>query len=471
MVKEKKELNYSLIKSWLTKDSKINSNKEIHSWIINQNNQNDILIKKKNISTSNFWLYDKKYGGIRNKSDSFFSIRGININSNNNHSNINYDQPIIIQDEIGFLGIICKKFKDTMYFLIQAKIEPGNINKIQLSPTIQATKSNFLQKHGGSKPLYLDFFINHSSYTVIVDQIQSEQSSRFLKKRNRNVVLDIGQEEIEISETHKWMTLGQIKKLMECANLVNMDTRSVVSCIPFSSYTLDKETENMLRSESQDQELINSIYTIKTSNNFNKIFSYINDFKMFNDYSYTFKDLYSLDNWSIKDNELVCDEDWPFKLIFCQIEISNRENQKWDQPLLEANEVSTFGLIAFNDNGVKKFIVKATPEIGCFDQIELGPTVMLDTTKIKRDLNPIENIFHSKLSKKNGIIFNGVLSEEGGRFYHEQNNNVIIEIDKSELPDLEKEYFCLNFSELNGLIKINNVINIQLRNLISLLKI
>ena len=34
---------------------------------------------------------------------------------------------------------------------MQAKIEPGNINKIQLSPTIQATKSNFTQKHGGRK--------------------------------------------------------------------------------------------------------------------------------------------------------------------------------------------------------------------------------------------------------------------------------------------------------------------------------
>ena len=471
MVQEKKRLSYSLIKSWLTKDSKINSNKDILSWITKQNNQNNVLIKKKNISTSNFWLYDKKYGGIRNKSNSFFSIRGININSNNKYSNINYDQPIIIQNEIGFLGIICKKFEDTMYFLIQAKIEPGNINKIQLSPTIQATKSNFLQKHGGSKPLYLDFFINHESYTVIVDQIQSEQSSRFLKKRNRNVVLDIGQEEIEISETHKWMTLGQVKNLMEHANLVNMDTRSVVSCIPFSSYSLDKETESMLKSESLNQELINSIYSSKISHNFNKIFSYISDYKMFNSYNYSFKDLYSLNNWSIKGNELVCDEDWPFKLIFCQIEINSREIQKWDQPLFEANQISTFGLITFNDNGIKKFIVKATPEIGCFDQIELGPTVMLDNATNKRNLNSIENLFNTKLIKKNGIIFNGLLSEEGGRFYHEQNNNVIIEIDKSEIPDLEKDYFCLSFSELNGLVQINNILNIQLRNLISLLKI
>ena len=55
---------------------------------------------------------------------------------------------------------------------MQAKIEPGNINKIQLSPTIQATKSNFTQKHGGRKPNYLEYFLNAVDHEIIVDQIQ-----------------------------------------------------------------------------------------------------------------------------------------------------------------------------------------------------------------------------------------------------------------------------------------------------------
>jgi len=115
---------------------------------------------------------------------------------------------------------------------MQAKIEPGNINKVQVSPTIQATKSNFMQKHGGKKPAYLEYFINAAPSEIMVDQLQSEQSSRFYKKRNRNVIL-IVDEPISESTTHKWMTLGQIKKLMRYDNLVNMDTRTVLSCIPF----------------------------------------------------------------------------------------------------------------------------------------------------------------------------------------------------------------------------------------------
>ena len=45
-----------------------------------------------------------------------------------------------------------------LYFLMQAKVEPGNVNKYQISPTIQATKSNFTRAHGGKTPLFFDYF-------------------------------------------------------------------------------------------------------------------------------------------------------------------------------------------------------------------------------------------------------------------------------------------------------------------------
>ena len=74
-----------------------------------------------------------------------------------------------------------------------------------------------------------------------------------------------------------------------------------------------------------------------------------------------------------------------------------------------------------------------------------------------------------KLEQKQGILKDVLLSEEGGRFYHEQNRNVIIEIDRDELDDLPPGYFWVDFYTLNQLIQINNCLNIQLRNLLSLL--
>ena len=43
------------------------------------------------------------------------------------------------------------KIKARQQFVGNAWSTGGNINKIQLSPTVQATKSNYLRKHGGKK--------------------------------------------------------------------------------------------------------------------------------------------------------------------------------------------------------------------------------------------------------------------------------------------------------------------------------
>jgi len=76
-----------------------------------------------------------------------------------------------------------KKINGILYFLMQAKIEPGNINAVQLSPTLQATKSNYTQVHKGNVPLYLSYFLEErKDVTILLDQLQSEQGARFLKK-------------------------------------------------------------------------------------------------------------------------------------------------------------------------------------------------------------------------------------------------------------------------------------------------
>ena len=64
-----------------------------------------------------------------------------------------------------------------------------------------------------------------------------------------------------------------------------------------------------------------------------------------------------------------------------------------------------------------------------------------------------------------------ILSEEGGRFYHEQNHNYIIEIEPQELEELPEGYFWIYYGTLNYMIQINNCLNIQLRNLLSLIEI
>ena len=420
-----------------------------------------VSILKSDLSLSNSWFYDSQVGRIHNSNNCFFQISGLRVT---NEDGFVAEQPILLQNEIGYLGMICKIISGTLHFLMQAKIEPGNVNCVQISPTIQATKSNFTQKHGGAKPKYLEYFLDAKKHTILFDQIQSEQSSRFLGKRNRNIIILVDEDVLEC-DTHRWMTLHQIKQLMKIPNLVNMDTRTVLSSLPLIMGD-GAEVEQYFTEKALFRSMFQS-----DKNELPAIYHYINNFKMFNELKRELVPLYSLKDWHYNSNdEFVCKHPYSFKLIHCDIEIEGREVRHWDQPLFEANGRAMFGLLTCVDEGVRKFLIKAKPEIGAFDQIELGPSVQREAVSDEPEDN-VYRFFLEKLSSNQNVLFNNVLSEEGGRFYHEENDNVIIEIDKNELPELTDGYFWVTYKTLNTLIQINNTVNIQLRNLISLLEI
>ena len=73
-------------------------------------------------------------------------------------------------------------------------MEPGNVNIIQLSPTVQATKSNYTRVHKGKLPAYLNYFLDRKKSKFLVDLLQTEQGGRFLRKRNRNMLVEVDED-------------------------------------------------------------------------------------------------------------------------------------------------------------------------------------------------------------------------------------------------------------------------------------
>ena len=126
-----------------------------------------------------------------------------------------------------------------------------------------------------------------------------------------------------------------------------------------------------------------------------------------------------------------------------------------------------FGLFTTVIAGKRRFLVKAQAEVGCFDGMELGPTVQREAV-CRESENEMDRLFMKQLQAGKGIKHDVILSEEGGRFYHEQNRNVIIETVAFEPLN---GYFWADYRTLNMLTQVNNCLNIQLRNLLSLLEV
>ena len=148
--------NYSLLEKEEELFS-LHSVEEIFSWLNERKDRLEVKLERISLEECSPWYYNEKDGIIQNTKGTFFQIAGVRQIKNNGEI---IEQPIILQDEIGFLGIICCKIKGIWHYLMQAKIEPGNVNNVQVSPTIQATKSNFTQQHGGARPAFLEYFLN-----------------------------------------------------------------------------------------------------------------------------------------------------------------------------------------------------------------------------------------------------------------------------------------------------------------------
>ena len=453
--------------SWAEENGTIESIDGILSWIRDLHGYEKISVEECSINDSTFWFYDDYNGEILNRKRSFFSIKGMRRFEDGEYSG---EQPIIIQPEIGYLGIICREINGILHFLMQAKIEPGNVNTVQLSPTIQATKSNFTRAHGGQLPFYFDLFENSDHYELLYDQIQSEQGTRFYKKRNRNMIMLVD-EDFEIYPNFKWMTLGQIKKLMEIDNLVNMDTRTVLSGIPLLTPNISGNRKKGLSSYFHDQSLASSLFDSDPSQEIPYVFHILNNYKMFHDVKLATVPLNQLVDWSIDEYGITCKKQADYMVRYYDIEISGRETKHWTQPLFKAIGMATFGLLSRVQNGKREYLVKLKPEIGSFDKAEIGPSVQWEPSHYLYNDNEVDKLFRLKHENRQGIMVDVVLSEEGGRFYHEQNHNVIIETDPNELGILPEDYIWVSYAALSFLVQANYCLNIQLRNLLSLIKL
>lgn len=454
-----------IIESWACREGNVNTTEEIINRINNIRKNTKVSVEECSINDDTFWFYDDYNGEILNRKRSFFSIRGIRRFENDCFIS---EQPVIFQQEIGYLGIICKEINGVINFLMQAKIEPGNINCVQISPTIQATKSNFTRVHGGKLPAYFSYFERSERYNVIYDQIQSEQSSRFYKKRNRNIIIEV-EDELEVTDNYIWMTLGQIKDLLRYDNLVNMDTRTVISGIPLSTYRYTDEELVYIESMFCNKELFKSIFLRDSEDGIVKLYHEINNYKMFYDTKIVKIPLNDLMDWRIDDTGVYSDSKTNFVVKYYKISIEGREVQNWIQPLFKATGFATFGLIIGRCQCGIKFLVCIRRDMGTFDACEVGPSIQLEANHDEEQDNSIDRIFRKKLEKKEDIIADVMLSEEGGRFYFEENRNVVMLADIDEIGELPEFYLWVDYSALNVLAQVNNCLNIQLRNLLCVL--
>jgi oxidase EvaA len=472
MLRNNRVIEIEFFKSALATDSEFSSNTEILAWVASKNANSKTRIKQIPLDQMRSWCIDPKTGSVVHDSGKFFSIEGIHVETNWT-SLSSWEQPIINQPEIGYLGLLAQKRNGVLHFLMQGKIEPGNLNVVQISPTLQATKSNYNQVHKGMKPLFLEYFNGEKQVDVLLDQLQSEQGARFLRKRNRNIIVEVVEgEQLEVPDNFIWITLGQLKQLVKKDNLVNMDARTVMSGIPFGSYGTGTLAFFSALSKNQriNECLLNSALNNEIFlNDFNKITSWITGLKSRYDLKVTSTPLKSMTEWGFDGGCIKRKDGKYFSVIGVNVEIDNREVVSWDQPMIKPSQEGVIAFIVKSINGVYHFLVQAKLEAGNFDVIELAPTVQCLTGNYRTGFNEFSVPFINEVlqARPENIWYSTMQSEEGGRFFQEQNRNMIVEVGSDFPINVPDKYCWMTLNQLSTFIQFNNYLNIAARSLIS----
>jgi oxidase EvaA len=470
--------------SSLTDYNPFNTTEDIVARLQMLNEQEHFHVEQIPLTEMEQWYFDEATGDIRHVSGKFFSIRGLKVQTNIGPVK-EWTQPVIYQPEIGVLGLITKKINGILYFLMQIKTEPGNLNNFQLSPTVQATRSNYTRVHGGKSTLYLDYFLTNDTSHILVDQLQSEQGARFYRKRNRNIIIRVpNDQDIELLPNFKWLTLGQIKQLARLDNLVNMDARSVISTISYDAEV--KKNADPIREEDIYDCLVSSSLVTKPIHPFSVklvVSSHGNtrplqtiDELLINISQHKFDciletqliPLNEVQQWHRTEMEICHNRSRFFSVMGIRVTAESREIPSWDQPIVRQISPGIVGFVAHDVEGVVHFLVQLKMESGNMDLLELAPTVQCITDSYKASTYPP---FVSEIIEPNQgeILFDTMQSEEGGRFYHEENRNIMVYYgDQSCFPQLPR-YLYMTMHQLKLFTKFNNFLNVEARSLLAIL--
>jgi oxidase EvaA len=145
-------------------------------------------------------------------------------------------------------------------------------------------------------------------------------------------------------------------------------------------------------------------------------------------------------------------------VIGIKVKTNKREKNHWSQPILKGKNMAFAGFIKTKVNNIDHYLCRYILKpglkksgIGCTVNTSDLITYNKNSNLSKIEKNFIQKFFLSKSSKKN-IIFDNILSDEGGRFYNCQIRYMISMVNYEDIKNIPKNYICLSHNQIVEMI-------------------
>jgi len=460
-------LAYDLLRSSILIDG-VNSLSDFHVWFEERLHMGNFQVEISPLDEMKDWRLDKKSGVFGHKSGKFFKICGLKVEYEREGLVAEWYQPIVNQPEVGLLGLLAKKINGIIHILVQAKMEPGNVGFIQISPTVQATKSNYTRVHGGRSPKFVEYFLGNTAGRVLFDQLRSEQGSRYYRKRNRNMLVLLDDDvHVDCDEDFFWLTLGQLRELHKFPNLIHLDCRSIVGAMPLAIADETYGEKGMLLSNSENMTSLqcSDSSALKPLRRLISWFTHQKVDVVKNTYL-TSLDL--VEGWSFYDGGFKNRREYYFDIVGVTVFAPSREVSSWSQPLIKNVAGGIIALLAQVHNGVLHFLIQARFEPGLINSVEMAPTIQYTPKNYESNSGNLQPLFTEYLIENHmyEILVDTRLSDEGGRFFKSEQRHIIIKLQDEEKIEVPNNFAWMTLSQLQYFGSMELTVNIELRTLL-----
>jgi oxidase EvaA len=406
----------------------------LQQWLIAQGQNSHAHVRKISPSHSREWIYSSS--SIKHKTNRFFQIIGVHWMQGRQKKR----QLFINQREIGLLGFILYKGKTGNKVLLQAKVEPGNTYFARIAPTCQATLSNLEKVHGGSAPLFANYFTDPNKHTLS-DSLQSEQGMRFFGKRNRNVVVSIDKQ-FRVAQGFRWVDAALLCRALSQNYLVNSDARSVIVTTNWEQFVGRPVFSGK---DSFSQELKDSYYSPTEMQSTESV---MDQLKHASGTIHSVK-VVGLDRLDERRTTSTKEKSKDgVRLFHVRVNVRNREVDSWDQPMVSSVTSRKYVIYCGRFARTLYFLFKLWEEPGLYNHVELGPNLESGRRKGKVRLSSWQ-------------------SDEGGRFYKDKNKYSLIDL--GEIKSSKDNEVWLSLRQVQALSVQEGMFNNEARSNISLI--
>ena len=181
--------------------------------------------------------------------------------------------------------------------------------------------------------------------------------------------------------------------------------------------------------------------------------------------------LSDMKNWSYDKKNIIHNSRKYFSVIGVKIKSNSREISEWEQPIIKETNLGLSGFIVKKINSTYHYLVRFSlkpglrdPRLTCTVRTSDAKSCMINRNYSSLKDNDLMKYYIKRYfsNNKSRIIYNKIHSDEGGRFFHSQSKNIIVQIADDDNIKINSNYIWMSYNQVLYFIK-KGLFNIEAR--------